>query len=397
MHKYFYSFLLSLVLLSSCSDNKSSEPNVTINGKFTANPTDKVYLNKFIDSIGRYVAIDSVDVTASGDEKSYTFQTHIDSVEFIIITHNNSEKVIELIPTKNETITIEYDGNNLPYSVNISGSEQSLSAVAALNLVSKFEEQKQKATQQLNDVGYTDTVARKNIIRDFEVIRSKFNDEKNKLFNMYPNSLGLYVLLPYLNYEEELNQIQKIEQNFRAQVNNTSWHNYVKKVLDQANNYIIQKERFALEQKRQEEIANMLAIGSVAPEISLPDLNGNYKSLSELRGQVVLIDFWASWCRPCRMENPNLVKAYEKYKSKGFTVFSVSLDNDRARWESAINQDGLKWEHHVSDLMGWQTSIGPTYGINSIPFAVLIDKDGNIIAKNLRGDQLEQKLKEILG
>jgi alkyl hydroperoxide reductase subunit AhpC len=97
------------------------------------------------------------------------------------------------------------------------------------------------------------------------------------------------------------------------------------------------------------------------------------------------------------MENPNVVNLYHQYKSKGFTVYSVSLDNDKMRWESAIQQDGLVWDYHVSDLKGWNTSVGPLYGIQSIPQTFLLDKDGKIIATNLRGEALAQKLKEILG
>ena len=134
-----------------------------------------------------------------------------------------------------------------------------------------------------------------------------------------------------------------------------------------------------------------------APEISLPDRDGNLVKLSDLRGQYVLIDFWASWCGPCRRENPNVVKLYNKYKDKGFDIYSVSLDKDVNKWKNAIQQDGLVWDNHVSDLMGWETSVMPIYGFTSIPHTVLIDEDGKIIDKKLRGPALEAKLKEIFG
>jgi thiol-disulfide isomerase/thioredoxin len=124
---------------------------------------------------------------------------------------------------------------------------------------------------------------------------------------------------------------------------------------------------------------------------------GITKTLSKLRGNYVLLDFWASWCGPCRAENPNVVRNYRKYKDKGFTVMSVSLDTDRTKWLAAIKKDGLEWPNHVSELKGWQTSVLPNYGINSIPYTVLIDKEGKIIQTNLRGPALEAKLKEIFG
>jgi thiol-disulfide isomerase/thioredoxin len=135
---------------------------------------------------------------------------------------------------------------------------------------------------------------------------------------------------------------------------------------------------------------------ALAPEISLKDPNGKIRKLSSLRGKIVLVDFWASWCGPCRRESPNVVKLYKKYKDKGFTVFSVSLDDNPAAWKQAIAADGLIWPDHVSDLRGWQTPLIQSYGFNSIPHTVLIDKEGKIIATGLRGESLEQKLKELM-
>ncbi len=137
------------------------------------------------------------------------------------------------------------------------------------------------------------------------------------------------------------------------------------------------------------------AIGAVAPEISLPDTNGNIVKLSQFRGQYVLVDFWASWCRPCRYESPNLVEAYNKFHDKGFTIFSVSLDADKSSWLKAIHKDKLGQWTHVSDLKYWQSEAAKTYGVNAIPSNFLLDPEGKIIAKNLRGRRLVEKLTEI--
>jgi len=137
------------------------------------------------------------------------------------------------------------------------------------------------------------------------------------------------------------------------------------------------------------------ATGAKAPEINLATPEGGTLALSSLRGKYVLLDFWASWCGPCRQENPNVVKAYNQFKDKGFTIYSVSLDQDKAKWQKAIAADGLAW-HHVSDLAGWNSVGGAAYGVKSIPQSFLIDPQGNIIAKNLRGEALAAKLREVL-
>jgi thiol-disulfide isomerase/thioredoxin len=136
--------------------------------------------------------------------------------------------------------------------------------------------------------------------------------------------------------------------------------------------------------------------GKVAPEIALKSPEGKVIKLSSLRGKYVLIDFWASWCGPCRKENPNVVRLYNKYKNKGFTVYSVSLDKDAAAWKGAIASDGLVWPNHVSDLLHWNSPMPALYGFQGIPYTVLVDKEGKIIATGLRGETLEQKLSELL-
>jgi len=136
------------------------------------------------------------------------------------------------------------------------------------------------------------------------------------------------------------------------------------------------------------------AIGKKAADFTQNDPNGNPISLSDLKGQYVLIDFWASWCSPCRAENPNVVNAYNKYHDKGFTILGVSLDQDKAKWLRAIEDDGLVWSH-VSDLKGWRNEVSNDYGIMSIPANLLLDKEGVIIGKNLRGEDLQNKLQEI--
>lgn len=151
----------------------------------------------------------------------------------------------------------------------------------------------------------------------------------------------------------------------------------------------------------EDEIKVGLQIGNKAPELKFQDPNGKAIALSDLKGKMVLIDFWASWCGPCRLENPNVVKTYQKFKDakfehgKGFTVYSVSLDKNKAAWQNAIMQDGLAWPNHVSDLKAWNAEGAKIYKVRSIPQAYLIDGRGVIVAKgqSVRGAGLNTTLK----
>jgi len=179
------------------------------------------------------------------------------------------------------------------------------------------------------------------------------------------------------------------------------------------NNYIRSIEQRFMRQQATE----LIQVGQPAPDINLPDPNGKKYALSDLKGQVVLLDFWASWCRPCRKENPNVVKVYEKYKDDGFTIYSVSLDGPDARrmaglsadqvakmkesgkqrWVKAIAQDQLSWPYHVSELTKWSSTAGQLYGVRGIPKTFLIDREGKIAAVGLRGAaSIEAALQKVL-
>ncbi len=142
--------------------------------------------------------------------------------------------------------------------------------------------------------------------------------------------------------------------------------------------------------------AGSTIVGGLAPDFTQNSPEGEPVNLSDFKGKIVLVDFWASWCGPCRRENPNVVRVYNQYKDKGFEILGVSLDNSKDKWLQAIGADGLTWKH-VSDLKGWQNEVAQTFGVRSIPHTILLDQEGRILARGLRGDALEQKLEELLG
>lgn len=176
------------------------------------------------------------------------------------------------------------------------------------------------------------------------------------------------------------------------------WDDFAQRLNSKYPNHKFSKQvgNFVGQQKQQSKSQGGFAMGTPAPEIKLKNPKGEEMALSDYKGQVVLLDFWASWCRPCRAVNPQVVAMYNKYKNKGFTVFSVSLDKNLQKWEKAIQQDNLTWDGHVSDLGGWGSAAAALYGVRSIPTTFLVDKEGKIVGKNIKGSQLEAKLKELL-
>jgi peroxiredoxin len=183
-----------------------------------------------------------------------------------------------------------------------------------------------------------------------------------------------YYVLQYYSSNPNVNELDSIYSSYDSSIHNTFYVKKIKALLD---------------------AAKRTSIGQLAPELNLNNENFDTITIASYKGKYLLIDFWASWCLPCRQENPNIVAAYKKYKSKGFDVLGVSLDTDKKQWLNAIRKDHLSWKH-VSDFKGMESTVVPLYGIGSIPANFLLDKEGKIIAKDLYGPSLQNKLAEVL-
>ncbi len=208
-----------------------------------------------------------------------------------------------------------------------------------------------------------------------------FNDNRNKLKSFTDNFLREKATSPVSAFI--LYQFAKLYDESALEGKYNSLKPSAKKIV------------FAKELERMIAAANVGKVGSVATDFSQNDTSGKSVSLNSFRGKYVLVDFWASWCRPCRMENPNVLAAYNRFKDKNFTVLGVSLDKDKASWVKAINDDKLPWTQ-ISDLQQWGNAAAKMYKIESIPSNMLLDPSGKIVGKNLRGEELEAKLKELI-
>ena len=235
-------------------------------------------------------------------------------------------------------------------------------------------------------------IARNSILMSYQSYIKEFISENE-------NSPSIIMLLSEIqNPMDFKNELMIIKTVVQEKFEKQKYIKEVVKLIEQAKqqeDYIFQQKNRVNEEKNIREQLG-INIGAIAPEINLKSPDGKLIALSSLKGKVVLLDFWASWCRPCRAENPNVVKLYNKYKDKGFTVYSVSLDQNKDKWLAAIAQDQLTWSNHVSELTGWKSSAGNKYGVSSIPKTFLIDAKGKIIAYDLRGNDLEKQLSEIL-
>jgi len=366
-----------IILLAACSNtNPQSKGNFELKGKLSNTHGEKVYLDLMAPE-----GLKNIDSVVIDEKGEFEMAPLIKDPGFYRLKISD-KNFATLILDSNQKVTITGDASDIGNTYNVEGSPDS-KLFLEINQASSINYRKCDSLQnifhafaeksQTNPKGI-DSVS-KILESEYNILLAKQNKFLKEIIEKNPSSLASLAAIQQLPADEFLDTYIKVDENLYSKYPNSA--------------YIRAFHEDVLSKKK-------LANGTIAPEISMNTIEGKPLSLSSQKGKIILVDFWASWCAPCRAENPNVVKAYNKYKSKGFDVFSVSLDSDPNRWKAAVQKDNLSWTNHVCDFKGWQSSVVALYNFKGIPYNVLIDKEGKIIAKNLRGEELEKKLAEIL-
>lgn len=363
--------LVSLFFFSCGGDDstqENQEPGFEVQASLNGLTYAKAYMSDYKN--GEMLKIDSVDIK----DGKFSFKGKMELPEARYISFNEGK---EMFPVFVENSSIQISGSLAsPDSVKISGS-------ASQKIVDDFKLGLKNHDEILNGIvdryyaaeDNGDEEAMANIDTEYYAADSLKNIYIEDFITKNSSSpVAPYLSLRYLVSNYEIEEIEKLISSFKDDAVKSTYTTSI-------------NERLA--------ILKNSKIGSQAPEFSQNDVDGNPIALSSFKGKYVLIDFWASWCGPCRAENPNVVAAYKKFNKKGFEIFGVSLDENKEKWIDAIKKDNLTWKQ-VSDLKGWANAAAKLYGVNSIPHSVLLDKEGKIIAKNLRGEELHKKLEEVL-
>ncbi len=364
------------ILLTSCgagsgSANKEDlQDGIKISGKVLNPQNNRVVLER-IDENSQVIAIDTFEL---GDDHEFEFLVEVSEPDYYRLNVGDLQKRVLIL--NDSDLEIVAGGSGMSDTFNVSGSIEMKQIQEVEKIFEEFNARYASINQQYVDAQTEGDMDQIRLLT--EEVGDLQKEQEARIAAYIETAEPTIATLSTLTYISLDNNIELVESVISGVEEKYPTSKHLQTFKDQLSN------------------ARKLAIGQPAPEIKLPNPEGDTVALSSLRGKVVLIDFWAAWCGPCRKENPNVVRMYNEYKSKGFEIYGVSLDRSRDAWLDAIKADNLGWIH-VSDLQYFNSIAAAIYNVEGIPFTVLIDRDGNIIAKNLRGSSLEKKLQEIFG
>lgn len=372
-------FLLAIILMiSACSSqsgtdqsslvdsNETKGATTIIEGVFEGAKEQQVYLQHL-----RPNSIDPIDTVITDEAGQFAFEFNVPQIGYYRIGLGERNLCV-LILTPGERVQLTAEASNIYNTYQVKGSPES----QRLSDLNKILSERDSIGMQLQQAQMNQDQALFNTaMLAYQEVLSTVSVKIKAFIDADPGKMSSLAAAQNLDPAQDFEYYIKVVDALEGKANGNEFFDGM---------------------KEQVQSSRKLAVGSEAPDFTLPQPDGSNLSLSDLRGTHVLIDFWASWCGPCRKENPNVVRVYQKYKDRGFEILGVSLDKNRNAWLAAIEQDGLTWKH-VSDLQYWNSIVVPEYQVQGIPLTYLIGPDGKIIAKNLRGPSLEAKLKELFG
>lgn len=355
-----------LVIALGCNDTKEGV-SIVVETEMTAPPEGLVLLYSFQED--QLKVLDTLAQTNSGNYKTRIIVNKEGFYRVSVFNRKYSNLILNDSETK---VVVKFDGS----TTTIVGSEKSLVIKEMDDMMAKLQRDMKQLSQEAGKATQEgDNATVQAIIEQYNSLQEKNQVYLKKLVRKTNPSLAAIYGLKFLDIESDFSLFDSV-------------------VLETSK---IFPENFLVNQMADRvDKARVLAVGQEAPDFTLPDTEGVDFSLSDLRGKYVLLDFWAAWCKPCRAENPNVVRMYTIYGGDQFEILGISLDRTKEAWLKAITDDGLKWKH-VSDLKRFNSEAATLYDVNAIPATFLIDPEGNIIGKNLRGPSLEAKLQDILG
>lgn len=367
-------FTAIILLLFLTGSSYAQVTNVKVSGMIFKTGEDSIFVSQFL---GGTTYQDFIGAKLSEDG-NFELKGTVPAPNYYVIRFGKVH--VPIILRKDSDIKMYGDGRNVDQYLNVVNSQESHDLIEYLRLMSDW----QKLSNQAGQKAQQNPALADSINQAMSAEFNRFKSNKQNFVARHGNSAALYPAFREVNPAEDFATYKSLATQL------------IKAFPESP---MIQEVAVELEKNTKvHDSQNVLAAGKEAPDFEEKMIDGTTTmKLSDLRGKVVLLDFWASWCGPCRRENPAVVKLYEKYKDDGFTIMSVSLDKTKAPWVAAIEKDGLSWPNHVSDLGGWSSRVPKMYNVRGIPFTVLIDKDGNIIRTKLRSHDLEVELKRIFG